>query len=198
MSPVDRPPDNDTYFMGIAFAVRGRANCTGNRVGAVIVRHDRVISTGYNGVPSGMKNCLEGGCLRCQNPGRRFPSGTGYDLCICVHAEQNTMLSAARFGIAVEGATIYSTMQPCFGCAKELHQAKIKRVVYLHPWTPTDSDPQMDGQKKAEYEKILAGLEVKRSTLVDPRPQWAVTALRNGHRTDVSRDSSRKQKPARR
>ena len=61
MSPVDRPPDNDTYFMGIAFAVRGRANCTGNRVGAVIVRHDRVISTGYNGVPSGMKNCLEGG-----------------------------------------------------------------------------------------------------------------------------------------
>ena len=82
MSPVDRLPDNDTYFMGIAFAVRGRANCTGNRVGAVIVRHDRVISTGYNGVPSGMKNCLEGGCLRCQNPGRRFPSGTGYDLCI--------------------------------------------------------------------------------------------------------------------
>ena len=119
----EKLPDWDTYYMGIAFAVREKANCTGNRVGAVIVKENRVIATGYNGVPAGITNCLDGGCLRCSNPGGQFKSGTGYDLCICVHAEHNALLSAAHFGIAVEGATLYTTMQPCFGCAKEIAQA---------------------------------------------------------------------------
>jgi len=171
-------PDSDTYYMGIAFAVREKANCTGNRVGAVIVRDNRVISTGYNGVPEGMTNCLDGGCLRCKNPDGRFPSGTGYDLCICVHAEQNAILSAARFGIAVANATLYTTMQPCFGCAKEIAQAKIEQVVYLHPWVPTDADPAMDRDKKAEYEKIMGRIKVKQLQIVDPRAEWAVTTLR--------------------
>lgn len=171
-------PDTDTYYMGIAFAVREKANCTGNRVGAVIVRDNRVISTGYNGVPEGMTNCLDGGCLRCQNPDGRFPSGTGYDLCICVHAEQNAILSAARFGIAVANSTLYTTMQPCFGCAKEIAQAKISEVVFLHPWVPTDVDPDMDRYKKAEYEKIIARLKVRQLQLVDPRESWAVRTRR--------------------
>ena len=171
-------PDTDTYYMGIAFAVREKANCTGNRVGAVIVRDNRVISTGYNGVPEGMTNCLDGGCLRCQNPDGRFPSGTGYDLCICVHAEQNAILSAARFGIAVANSTLYTTMQPCFGCAKEIAQAKISEVVFLHPWVPTDVDPAMDRYKKAEYEKIIARLKVRQLQLVDPRESWAVRTRR--------------------
>ena len=175
----DTLPDSDTYYMGIAFAVREKANCTGNRVGAVIVRDNRVISTGYNGVPEGMPNCLDGGCLRCSNPGGQFKSGTGYDLCICVHAEQNALLSAARFGIAVANSTLYSTMQPCFGCAKELAQAKISRVVYLHPWIPTDIDPQMDKMKKVEYEKIMARINVRQLLIPDPRAEWAVTTLRN-------------------
>ena len=171
-------PDWDTYYMGIAFAVREKANCTGNRVGAIIVKNNRVISTGYNGVPEGMANCLDGGCLRCSNPNGQFKSGTGYDLCICVHAEQNALLSAARFGIAVEGATLYTTMQPCFGCAKELVQAHVKNVVYLHPWVPTDADPQMDRKKKAEYEKITARTGIRQLSLEDPRAAWAVTSLR--------------------
>lgn len=127
------PPSDDDYFMGVALAVRRKANCTGNRVAAVIVREKRIIATGYNGVPEGMSNCLDGGCLRCKNPNGQFGSGTGYDLCICVHAEQNALLSAARFGISVEGAHMYTTMQPCFGCAKEIVQAKIAKVIYLHP-----------------------------------------------------------------
>jgi dCMP deaminase len=95
-----------------------------------------------------------------------------------VHAEQNALLTAARFGIAVRDATIYSTMQPCFGCGKELLQAKVKRIVFLHPWTPSDVDPEMDSQKKAEYEKLLAGLATKKLSIKDPRAEWAVTALR--------------------
>lgn len=174
----EKLPDSDTYYMGIAMAAREKANCTGNRVGAVAVLQNRVISTGYNGVPEGMKNCLQGGCLRCQNPGGRFPSGTGYDLCICVHAEQNALLTAARFGIAVNGATIYSTMQPCFGCAKELLQAEVMRVVYLHPWSPTDPEPEMERAKKAEYEKLFARLDTTPLAIRDPRREWAVTAFR--------------------
>ena len=171
-------PDWDSYYMGIAFAVREKANCTGNRVGAIIVKNNRVISTGYNGVPEGMPNCLEGGCLRCSNPNGQFATGTGYDLCICVHAEQNALLSAARFGISVEGATIYTTMQPCFGCAKELVQAHVEKVVYLHPWVPTDVDPEMDQMKKAEYKKITAQTGIRQLLIEDPRAEWAVTALR--------------------
>src|SRR4051812_340734 len=103
-------PDSDAYFMNIAIAVRTRALCTGRKVGAVLVRDGRIIATGYNGTPDDMPNCDESerGCLRCREP-QRFPKGTGYDLCICVHAEQNALLSAARFGNAVEGATLYST-----------------------------------------------------------------------------------------
>jgi len=178
MSEREQLPDSDTYYMGIAFAVREKANCTGNRVGAVIVKENRVISTGYNGVPEGMTNCLDGGCLRCRNPQGQFRSGTGYDLCICVHAEQNALLSAARFGISVQDATLYTTMQPCFGCAKEMLQAKIQRVLYVHPWTPSDPDSEMAQLKIAEYDKIVTRLGAKQLKLTDPRANWAVTSLR--------------------
>jgi len=175
----DCPPSDDNYFMGIAIAVRRKANCTGNRVAAVIVKDKRVIATGYNGTPSGMTNCLDGGCLRCKNPGGRFVSGTGYDLCICVHAEQNALLMAARFGISVEGADLYTTMQPCFGCAKEIAQAKIRKVVYLHPWIPTTSDPELELLMKAEYDKILSKIDIHRLTdFEDPVEEWAVTTKR--------------------
>ncbi len=174
----EKLPSTDEYYMGIALAVREKANCTGNRVAAVIVKENRVVSTGYNGVPEGMKNCLDGGCLRCSNPNGQFKSGTGYDLCICVHAEQNALLAAARFGISVNGATLYTTMQPCFGCAKELVQAGVSQVVYLHPWIPTDVDPEMDRLKKAEYDKITARTSIRQLDFPDPRAEWAVTTLR--------------------
>lgn len=181
MTNSEKLPTWDEYYMGIAFAVREKANCLGNRVGAVIVKDNRVVSTGYNGVPEGMKNCLDGGCLRCLNPEGQYPSGTGYGLCICVHAEQNALLSAARFGIAVEGATVFTTMQPCFGCLKEMLQVKIRRVVYIHPWQPDDPDPDMKRQKIAEYDKILACLpQVQQLKIADPREAWAVTKKRRG------------------
>lgn len=174
-----RPPSDDDYFMGIALAVRRKANCTGNRVAAIIVKDKRVIATGYNGTPSGMKNCLDGGCFRCTNPDGQFTSGQGYDLCICVHAEQNALLAAARFGIAVEGADIYSTMQPCFGCTKEIVQAKIQRIVYLHPWIPTNKDPKIDEALKAEYQKIMGTIALKQlSDFEDPVEEWAISTKR--------------------
>jgi dCMP deaminase len=173
-----KPPNEDDYYMGVALAVRRKANCTGNRVAAVIVKDKRVIATGYNGVPEGMTNCLDGGCLRCK-PGGGFRSGQAYDLCICVHAEQNALLSAARFGIAVEGAHMYTTMQPCFGCAKEIVQARIAKVFYLHAWVPKSDDPEMDIAMKEEYAKITAETHMKQIKYSDPVAAWAVTTLRH-------------------
>lgn len=166
-------PDWDEYYMRIAMAVRARANCTGNRVGAILVQNDRIISTGYNGTPHNMVNCLDGGCARCAYRDQ-YTSGKDYDLCICVHAEQNALLSAARFGIATEGALLYSTMRPCFGCAKEILQAKIRAVYYLHDWTYPDAERQ------ASYEELLSFVPggVRAVAMADPDAAWAVSSLR--------------------
>lgn len=163
MGTTDTRPDRDDYYMGIAIAARRRANCLGRRVGAVLVLHDRIISTGYNGTPADMLNCDEGGCERCARR-ERFPAGTAYDLCICVHAEQNALLTAARFGIAVEGSVLYTTVRPCFGCMKELLQAGVHQVRYLHDWSEPDPDFR---EQYAELERRFPG-GVVRVTVEDP------------------------------
>jgi len=166
-------PNMDEYLMGIAIAVRNRANCVGNRVGAVVAKDARIVSTGYNGTPRNMPNCLDGGCLRCANRDAH-PPGTSYDLCICVHAEQNALLGAARFGIAVEGGTLYTTMQPCFSCMKEMLQAGIQSVFYLHEWKHPDA------AYRAEYEKLQSRFlqGVRRLEMEDPDAEWAVSTRR--------------------
>ena len=75
-------------------------------------------------------------------------------------------------------STSASTMQPCFGCAKEIAQTKITEVVYLHPWVPTDVDPEMDRDKKAEYDKIMGRIKIRQFRMDDPRAEWAVRSLR--------------------
>jgi len=145
-------PDKNLYFLLIALAARTRADCLGRRVGAVITREGRVVSTGYNGTPFGMPNCSEGGCHRCsQRDTGTAPRGGAYDICVCVHAEQNAILTAARFGQQTLGASLTSTTQPCFGCLKEMLQAGITEVRYLHPWDPTEAygDPALAGQYAA-------------------------------------------------
>lgn len=174
MSDTKMPrPNFDEYMMGIAMAVRARANCTGNRIGAVIVKDHRIVSTGYNGTPYDMPNCDEGGCDRC-NHRERYASGTGYDLCICVHAEQNAILAAARFGIECEGSIMYTTMRPCFGCTKELLQAKVKGVRYLHEWAYPGEE------QRAQYERLQSQFVdgVIQIPMEDPEAIWAVTNLR--------------------
>jgi dCMP deaminase len=144
--------EDDKYYMGIAHAVERGANCLGSQVGAVLVLENRVISTGYNGTPSGFPNCTENGCVRCHDSwllkrGRRsemsdpnHKSGQALDRCICVHAEQNAFITAARYGIHIDGATLYSTQSPCFSCLKEAVQAGVIRVVYQQPYRADYND----------------------------------------------------------
>jgi dCMP deaminase len=164
--PIDTPPaprpDKAHYFLLIALAARTRADCLGRRVGAVITREGRVLSTGYNGTPFGMPNCSEGGCHRCSRRDDDRLRGGAYDVCICVHAEQNALLTAARFGQQTLGASMTSTMQPCFGCLKEMLQAGISDVRYLHSWDPSEAygDPALVAQyaalraKFAEFSQV--------------------------------------------
>lgn len=98
------------------------------QVGAIIVKNKRILTTGYNGAPEGVKSCKERGeCLRMKND---IASGTRLELCYAVHAEQNAIVQAARLGILLEGATLYCTHQPCVICAKLIINAGIKRIVY--------------------------------------------------------------------
>lgn len=118
----------DEYFMQIAEIVKTRATCIRRQIGAVIVKDNRIITTGYNGAPSGLKHCTEmGGCYR-EKLG--IPSGERHELCRALHAEQNAIIQAANLGISTKDATIYVTLQPCVICAKMIINAGIIKVVY--------------------------------------------------------------------
>lgn len=129
--PSMQRPGWDDYYMGIAHAVKVRSSCLRRQVGALIVVERSIISTGYNGSPMGVRNCSEGGCPRCASDAG---PGESYDTCICVHAEQNAFLLAARHGNATAGGVLYTTLRPCFGCAKEAIQAGIVEIVYDEPY----------------------------------------------------------------
>lgn len=118
--------DADTYFLKIASVVAERSTCRRHHVGAVAVRDKHILATGYNGAPSGLKDCLELGCLRDE---LGIPSGTRQELCRGIHAEQNVIIQASLHGVSLEGSTIYCTHTPCILCAKMLVNAKIKRYV---------------------------------------------------------------------
>ena len=118
-------PTLDQYFMQIAHVVSGRSTCLHHRVGAVLARDGRILTTGYNGAPSNRGHCLDIGCLR-----DNVPSGTRHELCRAVHAEQNVIIQAGLHGVSTIGATLYCTHQPCILCAKMLVNAKIAEVVF--------------------------------------------------------------------
>ena len=116
----------DEYFMEIVEVVKTRSTCLRRQVGAVIVKDNRIITTGYNGAPSHLKHCTElGGCER-QRLG--VPSGQRHELCRALHAEQNAIIQAAKLGNTTEGATLYVNIQPCVICAKMLIKAGIVPV----------------------------------------------------------------------
>ncbi len=113
--------------MTIARVVATRSTCLRRQVGAVLVKDNRILATGYNGAPSGLRHCLDTGCLR-EEQGIR--AGERHELCRGLHAEQNAILQAAVHGTSIAGATVYTTHHPCVLCAKMLVQAGVKRIVF--------------------------------------------------------------------
>ncbi len=119
-------PDSDEYFLKIASVVAERSTCRRHHVGAVAVKNKHILATGYNGAPSGSRDCLELGCLRDE---LNIPSGTRHEICRGIHAEQNVIIQAGLHGVSIEKSTLYCTHTPCVLCAKMLVNAKIKRLV---------------------------------------------------------------------
>jgi dCMP deaminase len=153
-------PSWDDYYMNIAWVVSSRSNCLRRAVGGLLVVERRIVSTGYNGTPFGVKNCNEGGCPRCAS---ELPRQAGYEWCLCVHAEQNAIALAARQGTATDGANLYVTLRPCFGCLKEAVQAGIREIVYDQPF---DYSEDLEGT----YQDLLAqsGLRMRQHQLSAP------------------------------
>jgi len=120
----------DKRFMDLAYSIAEWSSCyqKNRKIGAIIVRNKRILTTGYNGAPSGIQNCMERKeCLRRE---RDIPSGTRQEICYAIHAEQNAIIQAAKLGVSIEEATLYCTHQPCVICAKMIINAGIERVVY--------------------------------------------------------------------
>jgi len=119
-------PSWDEYFMEVAKLVSKRSTCLRRNVGAVLVKDKRILATGYNGSPRGLKHCLDIGCIRQK---LNIPSGQRHELCRALHAEQNALIQASLYGVSVAGSTLYATNQPCIICAKMLINAGIKEIV---------------------------------------------------------------------
>ena len=123
---IERRPSWDEYFLELACLVSKRSTCLRRQVGAVLVKDKKILATGYNGVPSGIRHCSDTGCIRDK---LKIPSGQRHELCRGLHAEQNVLLQAALHGVSTKGSAVYITNQPCMICAKMLINAGIRQLI---------------------------------------------------------------------
>lgn len=137
----DNRPSWDEYFIKIAKQVSERSTCVRRKIGAVLVRDKRILATGYNGAPSGIRHCIDIGCLR---EARGIASGERHELCRGLHAEQNAIIQAALYGVAVNGSSIYTTHRPCTLCAKMLINAGITEIYYQEGYPDSLSQELLD------------------------------------------------------
>ncbi len=120
-------PSWDEYWMKMAEVAITRSTCIRRQVGAVAVKDNWLLAIGYNGAPSGIKHC--GNDCECLRVKLKIPSGERAEICRAVHAEQNIIIQAAKYGASLDGATLYVTVTPCFICAKMLINTGIKEIV---------------------------------------------------------------------
>jgi dCMP deaminase len=150
-------PSWDEYFMSIAELAATRSTCLRRQVGAVIVKDKKILATGYNGAPSGLKHCLDIGCLRDK---LGIPSGERHELCRATHAEQNAIVQAALFGVSIKEGTMYSTTQPCILCSKLIINAGIKKIVIKDSY-PDPMSRQMLKEAKVKIQIYKDGQSTK-------------------------------------
>ena len=144
-------PSWSEYFMAITKLVAKRSTCMRRAVGAILVKDKRILATGYNGAPAGLRHCEEVGCLR---ETRSIPSGERHELCRGLHAEQNVIIQAAYHGISIKGSTLYCTNKPCAICTKMIINAGIRKIVYEEGYDD-DLASQMLTEAGIEEEKYI-------------------------------------------
>lgn len=132
--------------------VAKRSTCLRRQVGAILVKEKRILATGYNGAPAGLKHCKEVGCLRVDSS---VPSGTRHELCRGLHAEQNAIIQAAYHGIPIGGSTLYCTNKPCAICSKMIINAGIKQIFYKNGYDDPLADQMLTEAGVETVEFIL-------------------------------------------
>ena len=149
----EKRPAWDDYFMEITHLITSRSTCLRRKVGALLVKDKRILSTGYNGPPRDLPHCEETGCLRDK---LKIPSGERQEICRGLHAEQNAIIQAALYGIPVKRSVLYCTHQPCLTCAKMIINVGITKIVFQG----TYPDPlALDMLKAAKVELIKRGAQ---------------------------------------
>lgn len=118
--------DHETW-MALAEQAGSRSNCVRRSVGALLVKEGLIASEGWNGVSADFLDCREAGCPRCINGGE---TGSGYETCICIHAEQRAIADAAKNGISTSGSTMYVTLRPCLQCLAICRAAGVREIFY--------------------------------------------------------------------
>lgn len=149
-------PSWDHYFMNLAQVASTRSNCIKRKVGAVVALDRRVVSTGYNGTPRGVRNCNEGGCPRCAAGAE---TGTRLDECLCSHAEENVITQAAYHGVSLRNSTVYTTLFPCLICAKLIINSGVREVVYEAPFSVMDSSERLLAEAGVKTRSVSEGEE---------------------------------------
>ncbi|MCL4312265.1 MAG: cytidine/deoxycytidylate deaminase family protein [Candidatus Thermoplasmatota archaeon] len=147
-------PSWDEYFMRMAYLAASRSNCTRRKVGAVIVRDNNVLATGYNGPPSHTVNCDIVGCIRDE---LNVPSGERHELCRGLHAEQNAIIQAAVNGSSIKGSKIYITTHPCVVCSKMIMNSDIEEIIFAEGY-PDDL---------AELMLLESNIKIRKFNLTD-------------------------------
>lgn len=144
-------PSWTEYFMSIAKLVATRSTCLRRNVGAVLVKDKKIVATGYNGAPTGIRHCEETGCLREK---LNVKSGEKHELCRGLHAEQNVIIQAAYYGVATKGTVLYSTHKPCIICTKMLINAGVKKIFFSEGY-PDELADEMLAESDIELEKLM-------------------------------------------
>ena len=144
-------PSWSEYFMTIAKLVATRSTCLRRHVGAVLVKDKRIIATGYNGAPSGVRHCEETGCLREE---LGINAGERHELCRGLHAEQNVIIQAAYYGATTKKTTLYSTHKPCIICSKMLINAGVEKIFFLEGYPDSLAD-EMLAEAQIEIERLV-------------------------------------------
>ncbi len=144
----NRPSWNE-YFIQTAKLVSTRSTCLRRKVGAVIVRDNQILSTGYNGAPKNVAHCTETGCLREK---LNVPQGERHELCRGVHAEQNAIIQASVNGVSIKNSTMYCTNLPCIICAKMIINAEINQIVIAESYP---DDMTLNMLKEAGVQVVL-------------------------------------------
>lgn len=168
-------PDWDSYFMEIARIVSKRSTCLRRNVGSLIVKDKRILSTGYNGAPIGLRHCIDAGCMRER---LKIASGERHELCRGLHAEQNAIIQAAYHGVSISGAYVYSTHLPCSICMKMIINAGIMKILYADGY-PDELSLELIDESRIMVEKVGPDKAATKRQKTEDRSGYVKREIRN-------------------